>query len=68
MRLKANDLAILLNCSTATATNLIRKMNNELEKMGYLIIRGSVPKKYAYQRLRIEEDEIIEESNNEKSN
>lgn len=67
MRLNANELSILVRCSISTATKLIRIMNAELENKGYLTIRGSVPKKYAFQRLCIDESNTIEGVKNETS-
>jgi hypothetical protein len=56
MRIKAVDLAQLLGCSVSAASKLITTMNQELKDKGYLTIRGSIPKDYAYERLRIKEE------------
>lgn len=68
LRINAIQLSTILGCAKSTATKLIAQMNQELKEQGYLTIRGSVPKKYAYQRLRIEIQEKIEEAINGKSN
>lgn len=62
MRLRKRDLAELLGCSEPTASKLITKMNKELEDQGYLTIRGSIPREYAFKRLLIssgKQEEII---------
>lgn len=62
MRLRKGELANLLGCSEPTASKLITKMNKELEDQGYLTIRGSIPREYAFKRLLIssgKQEEII---------
>ncbi|MCR5748360.1 MAG: ICEBs1 excisionase [Lachnospiraceae bacterium] len=44
--LTANDLASMLDISVGHAYKIIRRMNNDLEKQGYLAISGKLPKKY----------------------
>lgn len=49
--LKVNDVAKILNCSRQKAYNIIKKLNNELEKKGYLINVGSIPENYFLDRF-----------------
>lgn len=44
--LTANDLASMLGISVGHAYKIIRRMNNDLEKQGYLVISGKLPRKY----------------------
>ena len=39
----ANELIDMLDISRAKAYNLIRKMNLELKREGYIVIKGKVP-------------------------
>ena len=42
----ANELAEMLDVSVGHAYKLIRKLNQELEKEGFLVIAGKVPRRY----------------------
>lgn len=42
----ADDVAELLTISRPTAYRIIRRLNDELAKKGFIIISGRVPKKY----------------------
>lgn len=44
--LTANDLASMLDISVGHAYKIIRRMNNDLGKQGYLVISGKLPRKY----------------------
>lgn len=68
IRIKASELASLMGCSQSAATKLIATMNKELQNKGYLTLRGSIPVKYAYERLNIKEIEINGDSDYEKQN
>lgn len=46
----AGEMAELLGVSVGHAYKMIREMNKELEKSGYLVIAGKVPKKYFEKR------------------
>lgn len=51
MRLKQNmmtakDVATVLGVSIGTAYKVIRKLNQELEEKGYIIVSGKIPKAY----------------------
>lgn len=48
--LTAPEMADLLGISLGQAYKIIRGLNKELEKDGYLIIAGKVPKKYFEKR------------------
>lgn len=47
----AGDLAELLGVSESKAYGLIRTMNDELQKKGYLTLRGRVPAAYVQERF-----------------
>lgn len=47
----AKDLGALLNVSESKAYELIRIMNSELQKKGFLVIRGKVPAAYVQERF-----------------
>ena len=42
----ASELADMLGVSVGHAYKLIRKLNQELEKDGFLVIAGKVPRRY----------------------
>jgi Mn-dependent DtxR family transcriptional regulator len=46
----ANELAEMLGVSSGQAYKIIRRMNQELEKDGYLVIAGKVPRRYFEKR------------------
>ena len=46
MFMTVKEVAKELQCSEAFAYKVIREMNAELEKKGYLVVRGKVPRKY----------------------
>lgn len=52
--LSATEVAILCKVKIGKAYQIIRILNSELEKEGFIIIRGRVPKNYLLQRLGIE--------------
>ncbi|MCI2758952.1 hypothetical protein [Staphylococcus lugdunensis] len=41
--LDAKELSQILPISKSTATNIIRKLNQQLEEEGYIAIRGKIP-------------------------
>lgn len=47
----AKELAEVLGCSESKSYQYIRKMNEELQKAGYLVIRGKVPIGYVQKRF-----------------
>ncbi len=48
--LTAQDLSERLGISVARAYKMIRRMNAELEKQGYLVIAGKIPTRYFEKR------------------
>ena len=46
----ANDLIDMLGISRAKAYNLIKEMNSELKREGYIVIKGKVPRAYFEKR------------------
>lgn len=42
----ASELAGMLGISIGQAYKIIRKMNSELERTGFLIIAGKIPRRY----------------------
>lgn len=46
----ANELSEMLGVSAGHAYKIIRRMNHELEKEGYIVIAGKVPKRYFEKR------------------
>lgn len=47
----ANELAEVLGVSVSKAYVYIRQMNEELEKQGFLVVRGKVPVAYVQERF-----------------
>lgn len=46
----ANELSEMLGVSAGHAYKIIRRLNQELEKEGYIVIAGKVPKRYFEKR------------------
>jgi len=46
----ANELAGMLGISIGQAYKIIRKLNQELEKEGFIIIAGKIPRRYFEKR------------------
>lgn len=42
----AQEITELIGCSPSKAYSIIRKLNAELEKGGYIVVRGKVPISY----------------------
>ena len=51
INLTAKDVSALLCVSECKAYEYIRKLNAELEKKGFMTVRGKVPAKYLYERF-----------------
>ena len=49
--LNVNDVADYLDISVPTAYKIIRRLNDELSKMGYLTVSGRVSKTYFEQKV-----------------
>lgn len=59
---RADETAMLLNCSKSTAYKIIAKLNDELETKGFLTISGRISKDYLYERMGIKaESEVLED-------
>lgn len=50
------DVMKLLHIKRSLAYQIIRELNKELDKDGYYIIRGRVPRKYIIKRFGLEEE------------
>lgn len=55
--INAQEVAEVMECSEAHAYKVIRSLNKELEKQGFITRSGRVPRKYFYERIGIEETE-----------
>lgn len=51
--LTAEDIAFLLSRSSSVAYKILNDLNADLERKGFYIIRGRVPKKYFCERFNI---------------
>jgi hypothetical protein len=49
--LKVEDVMQILGISKSSAYNIMRQMNDELKKKGYVVIRGKVSRKYFEERF-----------------
>ena len=49
----ANDVAVILGVSRATAYRIIDDLNRQLEKMNKITLRGKISKKYFNERLYV---------------
>ncbi|KWZ77962.1 hypothetical protein [Anaerococcus tetradius] len=58
MLLRADDVKQILNVSQAMSYKVIRILNEELKKDGYLTIQGRIPADYLATRYKLDEEEI----------
>ena len=49
--LEVGDVMQILRISRSAAYKLMRQINSELEKKGYIVIRGKVSRKYFEERI-----------------
>ena len=49
--LEVGDVMQILGVSRSAAYKLMRQINSELEKKGYIVIRGKVSRKYFEERI-----------------
>ncbi len=42
----ADDISVILTVSRPTAYRIIKRLNDELKQMGFIVVSGRVPKKY----------------------
>ena len=52
--MKVGQVMEILQCSQSKAYKVMKQLNNELEKDGYLTIDGRVSRDYLYKRMGIE--------------
>ena len=52
----AHDVAEVLGISDGKAYQIIRTLNSEIQKEGYIIVRGRVNTKYFKKKVMYEED------------
>lgn len=55
------DVMKILQVKEAKAYKIIRKLNEELEQRGYIVVSGKVPKRYFDEKVYINEDENMED-------
>lgn len=46
----AQEIAVMLGVSRGQAYKIVKRLNDELTKQGYIVISGKVPKKYFSER------------------
>lgn len=63
MLLDSKQVKEILNISNSMAYKVIRDLNNELDKQGYLTIRGRVPEDYLKERYKLSNKDLIEPLN-----
>ena len=56
----AQEVAVMLGVSRGQAYKLVKGMNEELAKQGYIVISGKVPKKYFSERYYGGVDCVVE--------
>ena len=52
--LNSDDLMKLLKCKKSKAYEIIKILNLELEKKGFLTVNGKIPVSYLFNRLNIQ--------------
>lgn len=57
----AADVAELLGVGKSSAYSIIKRLNGELEKSGFLTVSGRIPKKYFFERFYAGEQAFYEE-------
>ena len=56
--LTVDDITELTGKKTSWAYSIIRKLNEELERDGYIIARGRIPAQYFYERMGLENNNL----------
>lgn len=51
MYLTAEDINNILNVSRTTAYGIMRKLNEQLEAKGYMVVRGRLSRKYFEEQM-----------------
>ena len=54
MMLNVKEVQALLNVSESKAYGIIRRLNLELKKEGFLTVRGRIPENYLKRRFKLE--------------
>ena len=54
MLINAKKVTQLLGCKESTAYAIIKRLNTELEKKGYLTLRGKVDQRYLLDRFNLQ--------------
>lgn len=49
--IRVEEVMELLQIGQTTAYKIIRDLNNELKKKGYIVVMGRVPRKYFEERI-----------------
>jgi len=55
----AAEVASIMDCSERHGYKLIQEMNGELKAKGFIIRAGRVPRKYFFERVGLEEQEVV---------
>ncbi len=50
---KAKEVSKILDISVTQSYRIIKKLNQELEEKGYIVIAGRIPKKYFQEKYYI---------------
>lgn len=54
LMITAAEVAEIMDCSTRFGYDLIQKLNGELERKGFITIRGKVSRRYFFERVGLE--------------
>lgn len=49
--LNVNDIMNILGVKKSKAYAIIKQLNHDIHQMGYLTVKGKVPKKYFYEKI-----------------
>lgn len=55
LMINAKEIGEIVECSEAHAYKIIRQLNDELTKKGYLTRSGRVPRKYFFERMGLDQ-------------
>ncbi|WP_313341181.1 hypothetical protein [Lacrimispora sp.] len=59
LMITAAEVASIMDCSERHGYKLIQEMNGELKAKGFIIRAGRVPRKYFFERVGLEEQEVV---------
>lgn len=58
MKLIGNkDVQEILHVSASKASSVIKQLQSEMEKQGYLVIKGRIPEEYLRKRFMLEDEQ-----------